>query len=302
MRILLQFPQGLKQYATAELEKFEKEGHEVFLSSSPCWGACDLALDEAKKLGAKKLIHYGHCKYHEPTEKGIEIEYRLYPITIDLSILDKSLPKIKQYKKIALVTTVSHIHQLDEMKKILKNAGHEVFTSKGKLATMQGQVLGCDTSAASSLKDDVDAIVYIGGGEFHPLGIGGEKPVLAVNPYAKESYFLNENMEKKRKKEMGMLIAASQANSFGILLSIKSGQFRLAQAETIRKKLKSLGKNCAILVSSEIDFDSLKDFNAFDAFITTACPRLVDDFQRIEKPIVNISQIPKLVALMKQIS
>ena len=97
MRILLQFPQGLKQYAIAEAKKYEKDGHEVFLSSAPCWGACDLALDEAKKINADKLIHYGHCKYHEV--KDFDVEYKLYPIDINLAILKSSLNKIKQYKK-----------------------------------------------------------------------------------------------------------------------------------------------------------------------------------------------------------
>jgi len=300
MRILLQFPQGLKQFALAESAKFEKEGHEVFLSATPCWGACDLALEEAKKTGAQKLVHYGHCKYHEVTEKGLEIEYRLYPIDADLQILKSSLEKINQYKKIGVVTTVSHIHQLDEMKKMLKAAGHEILTSKGSLAIMDGQILGCDASAASKLAPKVDAIVYVGGGEFHPLGIDASKPILAINPYANESYFLNKQIEEKRKKQLGMLIACSQAKRIGILVSIKSGQFSLKAAEAAKARLKELGKSPSILVTGEVDFDSLKDFNSFDAYITTACPRLTDDSERIGKPIINMAQLPALFSLIKE--
>lgn len=300
MKILLQFPQGLKQFALAEAKEFEKKGHEVFLSSSPCWGACDLALDEAKKIGAKKLIHYGHCRYGGANKtRGIKVEYHLYPVTISLAPLKNSLPKIKNYKKLALVTTVSHIHQLGEMKQILQNAGHEVFTSKGSAAIMEGQVLGCDASAASNLANNADAIIYVGGGEFHPLGIIGPKPILAVNPYANDSYFINENIEKKLKKERGMLIAASQAKTFGILVSTKSGQFRLKAAQMAMKKLRELKKDAYLLVSSEIDFNSLKDFNSFDAYITTACPRLEDDYQRIEKPIINLIHFSQLLELIK---
>jgi len=300
MRILLQFPQGLKQYALVESTKFEKEGHEVFLSATPCWGACDLALDEAKKIGAQKLIHYGHCKFHEVNEKGLEIEYRLYPVDADLSILKSSLEKIKQYKKIGIVTTVSHIHQLDEMKKILTDAGHEAYSQKGSLAIMDGQILGCDASAATKLAPKVDAIVYVGGGEFHPLGIGDSKPILAINPYARESYFLNKKIEEKRKKQLGMLIACSQAKTIGIIVSIKSGQFSLKAAEIAKKRLKELGKSPTILVTGEVDFDSLKDFNSFDSYITTACPRLTDDAGRIGKPIINMAQLPSLLSLIKE--
>ncbi|MFH0927470.1 MAG: diphthamide biosynthesis enzyme Dph2 [Candidatus Micrarchaeota archaeon] len=300
MRILLQFPQGLKQFAMKEVAQYQKEGHEVFLSATPCWGACDLALDEAKKIGANKLVHYGHCKYHEVADKSIDIEYKLYPIDADLSILKESLPKIKNYKKVAIVTTVSHIHQLEEMKKILKDAGHEAKTSKGSLAIMEGQILGCDASAASKLAPVVDAIVYLGGGKFHPLGIDPSKPILAINPYARESYFLNEHIEKKRKKEQGMLIATSQAKRIGILVSIKSGQYNLKAAELASKRLKSLGKEATILVTGEVDFDSLKDFNCFDAYITTACPRLEDDSERVGKPVINISKMAQLLQLIEQ--
>jgi len=300
MRILLQFPQGLKQFATKEAVKYQKEGHDVFISATPCWGACDLALDEAKKISADKLIHYGHCKYHEVNDKYVEIEYKLYPINADLQILKDSLHKIASYKKIAIVTTVSHIHQLPDIKKILQDSGHEVLTSKGSLAIMEGQILGCDASAASKLAPLVDAMVYVGGGEFHPLGIDPSKPILAVNPYARESYFLNEHIEKKRKKAQGMLIATSQAKSIGILVSVKSGQYNLKAAELAAKRLESLGKKVSILITGEVDFDSLKDFNAFDAFITSACPRLEDDSARVEKPIVNISRIGDLIKLIEE--
>ena len=300
MRILLQFPQGLKQKAVEEAAKLRREGHEVFLSATPCWGACDLALDEAKKIKAERLIHYGHARYHEVKDKELTVEYRLYPITVDLGVLKDALPALAPHKKLALITTVSHIHQLADMRKMLEEAGHEVHTARGGLAILEGQVLGCDSSAADKLAEKVDAIVYFGGGEFHPLGVGTKRPVLAVSPYARASYFLNEKIEKKRKQMQGMLIAASQARRIGILVSTKSGQFNLRAAEAARKKLASLGIESEILVTAEVDFSSLADFNAFDAYISTACPRLVDDFERVGKPIVNLSQLAGLFELAEK--
>lgn len=297
MRLLLQFPEGLKRYATEEAAKYEKEGHEVFISATPCWGACDLALDEAKKIKADKLIHYGHAQYHPV--KDFDVEYKLFPITVDLSVFDLALPLLKPHKKLALVTTVSHIHQLPDMKKILEKAGHEVLTSKGGLAILEGQVLGCDSSAADKLSDQVDAVVYFGGGEFHPLGISGSKPTLAVSPYARDAYWLNPHIEKKRKQERGMLIATSQAKRIGILVSLKSGQYNLRAAEATQKRLRSYGRAASILVTGEVDFHAVQDFNAFDAYITTACPRLVDDAERLGKPVVNIAMLPELFKLIE---
>ncbi|VVB56868.1 2-(3-amino-3-carboxypropyl)histidine synthase [uncultured archaeon] len=308
MRILLQFPQGLKMHALQEAAKFEQSGHEVFLSATACWGACDLALEEAKAIGAERLVHYGHAQFGDKpvVVRGIEIEYRLYPITVDLGVLKEALPLLKDYKKIGLVTTVSHIHQLDDMKKILAEGDpahpHQTFTSRGGLAILEGQVLGCDSSAADKLAGKVDALLYFGGGEFHPLGIKADKPVFAVNPYARSSMQINDIIRRKQKKEQGMLIATAQAKRIGILVSTKSGQFNIHAAENAKKKLLAAGiPQVSILVTGEVDFNSLQDFNSFDAYITTACPRLVDDSERVGKPIVNLAQLPALLKMAKEL-
>jgi len=290
-------------HALEETAKFEKEGHEVFLSATPCWGACDLALDEAQKIGADKLVHYGHAQFGDKpvVVKGVEIEYKLYPITADLEVLQKALPLLKPYKNLGLVTTVSHLHQLAEMKQILSSAGHFVLTTRGGLAILEGQVLGCDSSAADKLAGQVDAIVYFGGGEFHPLGIKSDKAVFAINPYARSAMQINDLLLRKRKKEQGMLIATSQAKRIGILLSTKSGQFNIKPAETAKKKLLAAGvPQVSILVTSEVDFSSLQDFNSFDAYLTTACPRLIDDAERVNKPIVNLSMLPRLLQIIEE--
>src|SRR3989339_335352 len=52
VRILLQFPEGLKKEALSHAIQYRKEGHEVFLSASPCYGACDLAYAEAEAVKA----------------------------------------------------------------------------------------------------------------------------------------------------------------------------------------------------------------------------------------------------------
>ena len=65
MRILIQFPEGLKDRALHHAKMLEKEGNEVIISASPTFGACDLALDEARDLKVDKLIHFGHAEFHK---------------------------------------------------------------------------------------------------------------------------------------------------------------------------------------------------------------------------------------------
>ena len=60
MKILLQFPEGLKQHALKYAEKLEKEGDSVFISCSPTYGACDIAIDEAKAIKYLSLAIITH--------------------------------------------------------------------------------------------------------------------------------------------------------------------------------------------------------------------------------------------------
>ena len=62
--ILLQLPEGLKK-ESSRLVKLIKENtdSEVVVSGEPCWGACDIALDEAKNLKADLIILYGHAPF-----------------------------------------------------------------------------------------------------------------------------------------------------------------------------------------------------------------------------------------------
>ena len=99
MRILLQFPEGLKSKALEEQKQLEEQGNEVFVSSASCYGACDLAIDEAKKLKIDKLIHYGHAPFIG-VKTDIEVEYREYHQDIDLEVIKKHLGRIKNFKNI----------------------------------------------------------------------------------------------------------------------------------------------------------------------------------------------------------
>ncbi|MEK6907024.1 MAG: diphthamide synthesis protein, partial [Nanoarchaeota archaeon] len=63
-RILLQLPEGLKKEAS-RLAKFiqDNTNSEVIIAGEPCWGACDIALDEARNLKADLIILYGHAPF-----------------------------------------------------------------------------------------------------------------------------------------------------------------------------------------------------------------------------------------------
>jgi 2-(3-amino-3-carboxypropyl)histidine synthase len=302
MRILLQFPEGLKKNALKLAEELEKGGNEVFISSSPCYGACGLAVDEARKVKADKIIHYGHSDYG--VESEIPVEYVFFDEKVEFKgILKKSLEFLKEYEKIGLVTTIQHIRQLPEIKEFLEGNGKEVFIGKpGGLAKYPGQLLGCDAGSVKSIENEVDCFLYFGGGVFHPLGASLEtkRPFLAVDPFINKVQFLDKEREGVEKRRKGALLKAIEARNFGIICSIKPGQFNLKMASEIKRKLKEVGKSAQILISDEINFESLGNFVNFDCFINTACPRIaIDDYDRIRKPILGMDEVKELVELLK---
>ena len=60
--VLLQFADGLKQYATSVVDYLEeKTGAEFLIWLGSCYGACDIP--EVKKLGVDLLVQWGHSEF-----------------------------------------------------------------------------------------------------------------------------------------------------------------------------------------------------------------------------------------------
>ncbi len=295
MRILLQFPEGLKKFALQHAQKLEADGHEVFLSSSPSYGACDLALDEAEKIHADEIVHFGHAKFPIAQPVKIPVEYVEWKVDVKTEDLASTLDELKKYKKIALATTVQHTHQLKQIKEFFKSNGIELLTKKGVLPAYEGQILGCDALAIKI--PEAEAILYVGDGRFHPLAIGETKPVYIFNPYTKEFRGINDEIEKLRKKRKGALAAALSANVFGILVSTKPGQFHPEVARWVKRELEKNGKTAEIIVGNEFNPYSIANFTSFEAYVNTACPRIVDDLDLFGKPVLNAEMLDEMLKI-----
>ena len=117
-RVLLQLPEGLKKEAFKILEDVEgKTKAELIFSGRGCWGGCDLAVDEAKKIKADLLIHFGHAPFVKSDFPIVYIE--LYSKLNIVDMLEKEIKKL-DIKKIGLIGSVQFIKQFDRIK-ICKN-------------------------------------------------------------------------------------------------------------------------------------------------------------------------------------
>ncbi|MDE1825494.1 MAG: diphthamide biosynthesis enzyme Dph2 [Candidatus Micrarchaeota archaeon] len=298
MKLLLQFPEGLKQFALKHARKLESEGHEVYISATPNFGACDLAIDEAKALGADKLMHFGHAEF---SKVDFPVEYLFYPIDAPLEIIESAIKALGKYNTIGLVTTVQHIHQLEQVKGEFEKLGKTVLIGKPYgFAKHQGQILGCDIGSSATLDRKVDCHVYFGGGLFHPLGAlyNTTKPFFAIDPFINKFLFLDGYREEHKKRERGKIMRSIEAKRFGILVSTKNGQTNLNLAKVLKRKIELYGCEAAILVANTFDFDYLNNLMEFDAFVNTACPRLTtDDNERLRKPLLSANNVMELLAM-----
>lgn len=297
MRILLQFPEGLKKHALEYVKKLESEGNEVFLHASPVYGACDLALEEAKSVGAKKIIHFGHAEFPVSPKPKIKVEYAEWKIDVDPESLAPYLNELKKHETLAIGTTVQHANSIPKIIGFLKKNGINALAKCGTLAKYPAQVLGCDSSAINI--KEAKAILFIGDGMFHALAIENDKPTFVFNPYTKQFRQINNEIERLRKRRLGAIAAAIESETFGILISTKPGQYNLKAAQWAKKELEKFGKKPSFLISNEFNPLSIANFMSFEAYINTACPRISDDSEMFGKPILNVAMLKEMLDILK---
>jgi 2-(3-amino-3-carboxypropyl)histidine synthase len=76
-KVLLQFPDGLKPYATQIQEKIKKElGNknktDILIYMDTCFGACDIPL-ESSSLGVDLIVQFGHSAWDYSKRKDIKV-------------------------------------------------------------------------------------------------------------------------------------------------------------------------------------------------------------------------------------
>ncbi len=194
-------------------------------------------------------------------------------------------------KDLALFTAVQFFDSLNIIKKQLEDNGIKIKLLKGKHSKYKGQLLGCDVDNFSA-----NNFLYIGDGQFHPMALllKNEKPVFVYNPFTKKLIeFDKKDCEKIKKKRKGALVKFLSSKEIGILVTTKSGQNRLKDAQKLEIKLQKKGKNAYILISDTINFSQLENFPFIECFVNTACPRIAYDDSDKLKSVVNIDDVAK---------
>ena len=272
----LQFPEGLKRQGPGLAKEIEAclPGVTVIISGDPCYGACDY--DEGLLAMADVLFHFGHSRLLED-DRIVYMEYH-HDVDVENAVRN-ALPLLGE--RVGVVTTVQHIHMLPKIERLLKEAGMVPVIKPGdSRITYPGQLLGCNFSAAPQ---DVDTILYVGSGNFHPLGVqlATPVPVIAADPFTGEARKVD--IERIMKQRYGVMSRAMDAKKWGIIIGMKPGQKRLEQA----KRIKELAGDAVLITIREITPDRLISFKV-DAYVSTVCPRVaIDDASRFTVPVLT---------------
>jgi 2-(3-amino-3-carboxypropyl)histidine synthase len=285
--VAVQLPEGLKIRATEIADHiFSNTDVPVIILGDPCYGACDLYINF--KDVADGLVHFGHSPIPSisDNEDVMFIEALAYlDIKNGIKKIAGSLPE-----NVGLLATVQYISTLRDVKDILEGLGKKVLIGKGdERLKYDGQVLGCNCSAAESVADDVECFLYIGEGDFHPLAaaFGVGKEIKVFNPITNEIRSVDDVRDRILRKRFAAIESAKNAQSFLVIVCTKAGQRRDAVADGIMKKINSAGKKAYKAVMEEITSDSLLAYRV-DAYVNTGCPRLaMDDSVRYGKPILT---------------
>ena len=288
-KLLVQSPLGLRAVAALVAEQLKKRGYDVILSSSNCWGGCDIAHTEAKHLNVEAIIHLGHSRFiNQEQVPTIYLECRYADPSPVYALLEKVAEALKGFSKVGIGASVQWLDYVPLVKENLEHVGVKAFTAKPDMFSQyDSQVLGCDVSALKRLEEKVDSFIVLGS-VFHALGmaVSTRKPVYAADPHTQTVKNLDKMRENILRQRYAQITRFRQSNSIGVLVSIKPGQKRLGLAKRINQILNTHGKNSTIVSADEITPSTILE-NRFEAFVNTACPRLsIEDQAQFAKPVL----------------
>ena len=294
--VAVQLPEGLKIRATEIADHiFSETNVPVVIIGDPCHGACDMYVNYRDI--ADGLVHFGHSPISPLSDENVLFIEALADLDIRDGIerIADSLPE-----RVGLLATVQYITALSTVKEVLEGLGKKVVIGKGDARLKyDGQVLGCNCSAAISVAKDTDCFLYIGEGDFHPLAVafGTGKETKVLDPVTFDLRSVDDVRDRVLRKRFVAIERAKGAKSFLVVVSTKVGQRRDAVADDLMMKISSAGRKVYKAVMEEITPDLLIAYRV-DAYVNTACPRLaMDDSVRYDKPILTPPELEVAIGL-----
>ncbi len=280
----LQFPVGLRTKAVELAQEIEtKAGIMCIVSADPSFGACDVA-----DMPVDLIVHLGHAPMpHLRYHRVFFYDLPGTPLT-SMAFVDAAEPLLP--RRVGLLTTTQFRHWLPEIKEHLEQKGHVIHIGEpDRRVAYAGQLLGCDYHTATVIEKDVDGYLYIGTGDFHPLGVAilVDKPVIIADPERGTARDLKEVRDHVLRQRHAAIARARDANVFGIIVSRKIGQARMEMASDLKILAEKHGKLANLFLMDLVAPDLLQGYRV-DAWVNTACPRIaIEDILQYQQPMLT---------------
>lgn len=279
----LQYPDGMRMQAVEVAKALERAtGVTAMVAAQPTFGACDVP-----RMPVDLLVQIGHAPM--PYLHLQDVYFLEAPMELpSLDFLKEAMPRLG--RRVGLLTTVQHMAWLDAVRGYLEERGKEVVVGPpdGRTA-YPGQLLGCDVHPAREVVDRVDGFLFVGTGDFHPLGVAltTSKPVVVADPFTEEVRDMEAVKDRILRQRHAAIVRAREAERFGVIVSQKVGQYRMALARRAKALLEEHGRTATLLLMDVVSPDLLQGYR-LDAFVNTACPRIAtDDQARYDRPLLT---------------
>lgn len=293
----LQYPVGLRTRAVDFAREIEsRSGVRVLISAEPSFGACDIA-----EMPVDLTVHLGHAPMPHLRYKNVFFFDLPQAPPEDWTFLEKALPLLAG-KRVGILTTTQHRTWVPAISARLREKGFTAVVSEpDRRVAYAGQVLGCDYFTATSIEADVDAYLYVGSGDFHPIGVSitCKKPIVVADPTNREARTLEDLKDRILRQRHAAIARAAEAKVFGIIVSRKIGQDRSGLAVEVKSLLEKHGRQGQIFQMDLVSPDHLEGYRV-DAWVNTACPRIaIEDVLRYKQPMLTPPELEIVLGLRK---
>lgn len=297
--VALQVPEGLKKRAYQFAEDIEsKAGAEVLVVAEPCFGACDVPSSLFEMVDV--IVNIGHSpipslRFSKPVI--------FVPARSKVPLADQLKRAVGMLQEpVGVLATAQHLTELDDVIDGLESMGIKAKVAEGDSRISHvGEILGCNYSAAHALVKDVNSFLLIGSGAFHAVGVhlATGKKVVVLDPNLEEPREIDQIKDKILRQRHAVIERAEKARVFGIIVGEKVGQRRLRRARELRKLLRWKKKDAALILMDKFDPEKLRSLG-FDAYVSTACPRIaIDDVAMYDKPLLTPQELEILLGVRK---
>ena len=295
----LQVPEGLKKRAYQFAEDIEtKSGAEVLVVAEPCFGACDVPSSLFDMVDA--IVNVGHSpmpslRFSKPII--------FVPARSNIALTDQLKKSVGMLvEPVGVLATSQHLSELDEVTEGLESMGIKTKVGEGDSRISHvGEVLGCNYTSATSIAKEVNSYLLIGSGSFHAVGVhlATGKKIVVLDPNLEEPRDIDQIKDKILRQRHAAIERAEKARVFGIIVGEKIGQRRLRRAKELRKLLRWKKKDAALILMDRFDPDKLR-MMGFDAYVSTACPRIaIDDVAMYDKPLLTPQELEIVLGVRK---